>query len=118
MRTVEEYMSLPYKMEIQPDPYSGGYVLCFPELPGCITQGDTIEELMFMAEDAKRCWLEAAIEDGVEIREPEILEEYSGKFKIRMPKDLHKHLANKAKSEGVSMNQYCVHLLSKNAYKK
>ena len=37
-----------------------------------------------------------------------------GKFKIRMPKDLHKHLANKAKSEGVSMNQYCVYLLSKN----
>ena len=34
MRTIEEYMSLPYKMELIPDSYEGGFVVSFPELPG------------------------------------------------------------------------------------
>nr|WP_246473258.1 toxin-antitoxin system HicB family antitoxin [Treponema parvum] len=41
----------------------------------------------------------------------------SGQFKIRIPKSLHKTLAEDSKKEGVSMNQYCVYLLSKNSEK-
>ncbi|MBQ1826683.1 MAG: toxin-antitoxin system HicB family antitoxin, partial [Erysipelotrichaceae bacterium] len=37
-----------------------------------------------------------------------------GQFKLRIPKTLHKRLADQAKLEGISMNQYCVYLLSKN----
>ena len=65
MRTVDEYMKLPYKMEIIPDTEEGGYAVSFPDLPGCLTVGDTIEEAIKNAEDAKRAWLEAAIEDGL-----------------------------------------------------
>ncbi len=39
--------------------------------------------------------------------------EYSGQFRLRLPKSLHKHLAERAKAEGVSLNQLCVHILSK-----
>ncbi|MCI8980594.1 MAG: toxin-antitoxin system HicB family antitoxin, partial [Clostridia bacterium] len=39
---------------------------------------------------------------------------YSGQFKLRMPKSLHKELAERSKAEGISMNQYCVYLLSHN----
>lgn len=42
------------------------------------------------------------------------IEKYSGQFKLRMPKSLHKSLAEHSKKEGISMNQYCVYLLSKN----
>ena len=52
------------------------------------------------------------MEEGVEIQEPDTLEDYSGQFKIRMPRSLHRHLAQQAKREGVSMNQYCVYRLS------
>ena len=38
---------------------------------------------------------------------------YSGTFQIRMPKSLHKSLSEHAKKEGISMNQYCIYLLSK-----
>ena len=62
-----------------------------------------------------REWLSAAIEDGIEIHEPEDLDEYSGQFKLRLPKRLHKTLAEDSKKEGVSMNQYCVYLLAKNS---
>ena len=69
MKTIEEYMKLPYKMEIVPDE-EGGYVVSFPELPGCLSIGDKIEEAIKNVVDAKRAWFEAAIEDGVEIKAP------------------------------------------------
>ena len=39
MRTIDEYMKLPYKMEIIPDTEEGGYAVSFPDLPGCLTVG-------------------------------------------------------------------------------
>jgi len=114
MKTLNEYMNSRYKMEIIPDSAEGGYVVRFPELPGCITCGETIEEAIRSAEDAKREWITAAIEEKTAIPEPSDIAEYSGQFKLRIPKTLHRELAQKAKIEGVSMNQYCVHLLSKN----
>ena len=114
MRTVDEYMKLPYRMEIVPDTEEGGYAVSFPDLPGCLTMGDTIEEAIKNAEDAKRSWIEAAIEDGFSISEPDDLENYSGQFKLRIPKSLHKSLSEHSKAEGISMNQYCLYLLTKN----
>ena len=114
MKTIEYYMNLPYRLEITPDPYEGGYVASYPDLPGCLTCADTVEQLYENALEAKRIWLEAALEDGVSIAEPVSLDEYSGQFKLRIPKSLHKRLAERSKEEGVSMNQYCVYLLSQN----
>jgi predicted HicB family RNase H-like nuclease len=67
-----------------------------------------------MLEDAKKCWFTACIEDGLVIPEPKSLDEYSGQFKLRIPKSLHKELAERSQREGISMNQYCVYLLSRN----
>ena len=114
MKTVEEYMKLPYRMEIVSDPEDGGYVVSFPELPGCLSVGETMEEAIQNAMDAKQEWFTAALEEGAEIADPQQLEQYSGQFKLRIPKSLHRRLAMEAKNEGISMNQYCVYLLSKN----
>ena len=118
MKTLEEYMKMPYKLEIIPDTEESGYVASYPELPGCITCGKTIANAVANAEDAKKAWLTAAIEDGIEIAEPETADSYSGQFKLRLPKTLHKTLAEDSKKEGVSMNQYCVYLLAKNSEKE
>ena len=101
-------------MEIVEDKDEGGYVASYPELPGCITCGETIENAVTNALDAKKAWIEAALEDGLEIHEPDSLQEYSGQFKLRMPRSLHRSLAEHSKREGISMNQYCVYLLSHN----
>ena len=114
MKTLEEYMALPYKMEIVPDEDEGGFVVSFPDLPGCISCGETIELALSNAYDAKRTWLAAAIEDGIRINMPDSLDEYSGQFKLRIPKSLHRSLAEHSKQEGISMNQYCLYLLSRN----
>ncbi len=73
MKNTEYYMALPYRMEIIPDIDEGGFVVSYPELPGCITCADTIEKALKNAEDAKREWLAAALEDGVEIAEPAVM---------------------------------------------
>lgn len=114
MKTVEEYMKLPYTIELTPDTDEGGFVASYPDLPGCLSIGDTAEEAVANALDAKRAWLEAALEEGIEIQEPAGLKDYSGQFKLRIPKSLHKSLAERSRQEGVSMNQYCVYLLTKN----
>ena len=114
MKTIDEYLSLPYKMEVIPDTDEGGFVVSFPELPGCLSSGETLEQAIANAADAKKAWLEAAIEDGIAISEPDSLDEYSGQFKLRMPKSLHRSLAEHSKREGISMNQYCVYLLTRN----
>lgn len=67
MKTIEYYMSLPYRLEILPDPEEGGYIARYPDLPGCITVGDSIESVAENAEDAKKKWIAAAIENGIAI---------------------------------------------------
>lgn len=114
MKTLSEYLKLPYKMEIIPDTEEGGFTVSFPELPGCITCGDTLSAALDNADDAKKAWLEAAITDGLSVPEPDSLDDYSGQFKLRIPKSLHKQLSEHSKTEGISMNQYCLYLLSRN----
>ena len=52
-------------MKIVPENDEGGFIISFPELPGCISIGDTKEEAIKNAIDAKRAWFEAAIECGI-----------------------------------------------------
>lgn len=114
MKTLNDYLSAPYRMELVEDTEEGGFTASYPDLPGCITCGETLEAAAANAMDAKRAWLEAALEEGIPIREPDSLEDYSGQFKLRMPRSLHRLLAEHSKQEGISMNQYCVYLLSRN----
>lgn len=80
MKTIDYYMQLPYKLEIVPDFEEGGYAARYPELPGCLTCADTLEALINNAEDAKRCWLEACLEDGQIVPEPLLEACYSGVY--------------------------------------
>jgi len=110
------YMGLNYKIEVIEDKDEGGYTLSCPELKGCITCADTIQQGVEMIEDAKKSWFTACLEEGIPIPEPNGINEYSGQFKLRIPKSLHKTLADRSRQEGISMNQYCLFLLSNGAY--
>ena len=54
MKTLNEYVN---EMEIIEDQDEGGFVISYPDLPGCITCGETIESAMQNAKDAKSCLL-------------------------------------------------------------
>ena len=111
-KTIEYYMQLPYKMEITPDSNST-YFVRFPELPGCFSAGETVAEAVENAEDAKKCWLTAALEDLKTIPESKTDRDFSGEYKLRMPKSLHHQIYDRAKEEGISMNQFCILSLQK-----
>lgn len=70
MKTLTEYMAMSYRMEIVEDKDEGGFVVSYPDLPGCITCGETVENAVANALDAKKTWLEAALEERVKIHEP------------------------------------------------
>ncbi len=111
-KDLKYYLELPYRIVLYPAK-EGGYVVEIPELPGCLSQGETVDEAYAMIQDAKASWLESALEDGIEIPEPARgIDEYSGKLNIRIPKSLHRTLAEKAKEEKVSLNQYISYKLS------
>lgn len=120
-KTIKYYMGLNYPIEIsrlsQED--GGGYHACIPQLGRYAFQGDgeTVEEALKELEISKRVMFEALIEEGVEIPEPKSEDEteYSGKFIVRLPKSLHRSLAQRAEAEGVSLNQLVVSLLSSSA---
>lgn len=65
MKTINDYMEMSYRMEIVEDKDEGGFVVSYPDLPGCITCGETIDTAVTNALDAKRAWLEAALEHGI-----------------------------------------------------
>ncbi|MBI5840646.1 MAG: toxin-antitoxin system HicB family antitoxin [Chloroflexi bacterium] len=107
-KTVEDYLKLPYHIEItrDDDEENPGFAARVVELPGCITQGDTFEELGEMIDDAMRGWITVALKDGIPVPEPAPDEDYSGKFVTRVSRSLHRQLAKAAEREGVSLNQF------------
>ena len=52
-----------YRMEIVEDKDEGGFVAFYPDLPGCITCGETLESAIKNAQDAKQAWMEAVLEN-------------------------------------------------------
>lgn len=67
-KSIEYYLSLPYTIEVIPD--EGAWFVQVKELSGCITEVDSWEEVLPAIEEAKRLWLEVAIEHGQPIPEP------------------------------------------------
>ena len=81
-KNLNYYLSLPYRVEVIPDPNEGGFALQCPELPGCATCAETIEDGLHAIADAKREWLAACLEDGIPIPEPATTGDYSREFPL------------------------------------
>ena len=109
--SLEYYLKLQYSITLYSDA-EGGYVAEIKDLPGCLTQGETLEETMTNINEARELWIETAYEAGDNIPLPSTDDSYSGKLMLRMPKSLHRRLSETAEREGVSLNQYIVSLVS------
>ncbi|NCC25383.1 MAG: type II toxin-antitoxin system HicB family antitoxin [Deltaproteobacteria bacterium] len=95
------------RFEVRPlsEEDGGGWLVTFPDLPGCMADGSSIAEAVSEAADAERSWLETR----KALRVPEA----SGRFVLRLPKTLHADLGLRAKQEGVSMNTLAVAVLAR-----
>lgn len=108
------------KLARLPDEEGGGWLAEVPELEGCTSDGETPYEALRNIHDAIMAYLESMREHGKPVPSPMVYEEpgYSGKFTLRIPRSLHRFLANQADREGVSLNQYILSLISFNAGKR
>jgi predicted RNase H-like HicB family nuclease len=111
-KPLSHYLKLQYPFQLIADP-EGGWVVAFPDLPGCMTQVDTLDEIPHMVSEVFELWMEVTYESGIEIPLPSYPEEHSGKFNLRLPKSLHRELAEAAERDGVSLNQHVVALLAR-----
>ena len=108
------YLNLNYDIKIRQlvEDEGGGWFAEIPLLPGCMSDGETVEDLLINIEDAKECWFETCLESGRSIPEPQE-DAYSGQLRVRLPKSLHKILTEKAREENTSLNQYIVYQLAR-----
>ena len=115
MKTLNDYIDLPYNYIIQPiNDESGNYYYAkILELDGCQSTGETFEEAYKNIREAMQGWIEAKLEGGFDIPLPIGYENFSGKFVVRIPKTLHYKLTVEAREEGISLNQYAIYKLSK-----
>lgn len=111
---------LKYPISIRPlsSKVGGGYVAEFPDLPGCMADGKTVEEALHEAEDALKAWFATAKEFDDPIPVPSSITQYSGQWRIRLSKSLHAALALRAKVEGVSLNMLTATMLAQDLGQK
>ena len=82
----------------------GGYLIEFPDVPGCMSDGETPEEAIVNGRDALKGCLLMAKELGRPLPEPGVFAAASGQWRQRVPKSLHARLVSRAAREGVSLN--------------
>lgn len=88
------------------------YVAVSPEFPGLSGLGTSAEEAVAELRVAIDLALETFEEEGKAPPEPQEIGEYSGQFRLRLPRRLHAALALRAQAEGVSLNTLAVMYLS------
>lgn len=96
----------------------GGFLVEFPDLPGCAADGETRLEALENADAAITDWISAAEALGRVVPQPLSHDMFSGKWVQRVPKSLHMKLVTEAKKEGVSLNSLAISLLSEGLGKK
>jgi antitoxin HicB len=90
----------------------GGFLAEIPDLPGCISDGETAEEAVANVYRAAADWMATAEKLGRQ------MPAYSGKWVQRVPKSLHRTLASEARREGVSLNTLVISFLTESVAKR
>jgi predicted HicB family RNase H-like nuclease len=73
--------------------------------------GQTPDELRLEFKNSLKVFLDVCKEKGIDP-----YKEYSGKFNLRIPTDLHAEIASKASAEGKSLNQWIVEALNQTVH--
>lgn len=112
MKDASYYKKLNYRWIGYYDEKDKAYFVEFPELSGCIANGETPSKALQNAISVKNEWIQTALDEGWTIPEPGVAADASGRVTARVPKTVHRKLADRAKEEGVSINQLILTYLS------
>src|ERR1700679_3809151 len=79
----------------------GDYLVEYPDIPGCMSDGETVEEAIGNAREALRDCIEVFRESGRKLPKPSV---EAAQWRQRLPRTLYLKLTKQAESEGVSIN--------------
>jgi antitoxin HicB len=79
----------------------GGYLVEFPDIPGCMSDGETVQEAIANGREALRDCIEVFRESGRKLPKPSIA---AAQWRQRLPRTLYMKLTKQAENEGVSIN--------------
>ena len=79
----------------------GGYLVEYPDVPGCMSDGETVEEAISNGREALRDCMEVFRESGR--KRPQVTIE-AAQWRQRVPRTLYSKLTKQAENEGVSIN--------------
>ncbi len=113
-KTIDSYMGLEYPVAYKKT--EDGYEVWYPDFGryAIVSVNKRLSRAIKELEEGRKATTEFLLERGLEVPEPDedLKENFSGRFMLRVPKDLHARLAREAHRNGVSLNSYIIHLLS------
>ena len=107
--------SYPFNIRPISEADGGGFVIEYPDLPGCISDGSTPVEAFKQGEDAVKAYLLSCAKHGDPLPRPS---EASGQWRQRVPRSLHARLVAKARQEGVSLNMLVTAMIAEGLGKR
>jgi predicted RNase H-like HicB family nuclease len=108
------FEAYPHVVEPLTEDDGGGFIITFPDLPGCMSDGESIEEAIANGRDAFSAWMSARVDMGKPIPRPTRHGQTPEPVKLvqRLPRSLHAELVARARSEGTSLNTLITMLLA------
>src|SRR5437868_10816695 len=105
MRTTTNRNLDQYQFTVRPlsKEEGGGYLVEYPDISGCMSDGETIEEAIANGREALRDCIEVFSESGRKIPKPGI---EAAQWRQRVPRTLYSKLTRQAANEGVSINSF------------
>jgi antitoxin HicB len=70
MSDIPAFERYPFNVDALPEGDGGGFAITFPDLPGCISDGETFEQAIAHGREAFRAWMESMMEDRQPIPGP------------------------------------------------
>jgi predicted RNase H-like HicB family nuclease len=111
MKTPKEILQRPYSRVLVPEE-DGRFSASILEFSGCFSSGDSAAQAYANLEEAATSWVEAALDQKIDIPGPLADQRAGGRLLLRLPRSLHQRLMALAERDGVSLNQYVVAALA------
>ena len=111
MRTTSNRNLGQYQFTVRPlsKEEGGGYLVEYPDIPGCMSDGETIAEAIANGREALRDCVAVFQESGRKVPKPGI---EAAQWRQRLPRTLYSKLTLQAENEGVSINSFVTAIIA------
>ena len=100
--------NLKYEVKIEYSAVDKCYVARVPELPGCASDGETMEEALRNIQEAMELYLDSLKARGISAPVPFSERKFSGNFPVRTDAERHRIIAEAARKQDKSLNEFVI----------